>query len=180
MIYNFIKSVNISQLEAELKASSIGSYIQSVTSKGTLITVVTSVDLDEGSKLKLYTLVSSHIPPNASIEYIKTKVIAPARAFADALEIQFIAENIAMGLTQSGKTARMVEIMTKQLPIPGTNISVSIMEAMHAACPSLTVILILLDYYIAHPSLYSDVSPFLTVARFTALRKKVADYLGLR
>lgn len=108
---------------------------------------------------------SSIVPPTAissdPVEYIKYFILRPAKKFAADLEEQFVAENIAMGITQAGKT-----------------------DAVAAALVNVTTAIRSLSLYsaltaIAAVNITPELSPFLTAPRLQAFANKIRAYLKI-
>ncbi len=86
------------------------------------------------------------------------------------------AENIEMGITQSGKTYEVLAFMETSVIAPNRTRAVSLMSSLTTS--SLTVTVELLNYYLDNPELYSDLSPFITQARLESIRDEIIDYLS--
>jgi len=110
-------------------------------------------------------------------QYVAQVVIPSAKAFAIQLETTFIKENILMGISQYGKTAAVLGVLTKKVTVSGSPEPVSLVDTLHAECPSLTVTLQVLSDHITNVSDYSSLSPFITRDRLVALYNSIANYL---
>lgn len=120
------------------------------------------------------------LPPSATPQaYVQQVVIPAAKTFAMTLETNFITENILMGITQSGKTAGVVSMLTKKVDVAGVVTPVSIMDTLRAVCPSLTVTLQVLQYHIDHIEDYAELAPFITLARLNSLKVQIQTFLGI-
>lgn len=88
------------------------------------------------------------------------------------------AENIAMGITQAGKTfdAQAFFEMPIALNPIYPNKKISMLGALFTG--SLTLIPALIDYYIANPDTYIDLFPFVTTERLNGWKNEVITFLG--
>lgn len=88
------------------------------------------------------------------------------------------AENIAMGITQAGKTFEaqaFFELPVELNPLlPGKRISM--LGALFTG--SLTLIPALIDYYIANPETFDGLHPFVSVERLNSWKLEVITFLS--
>lgn len=112
-------------------------------------------------------------------EYIKNVVIPNAKAFVSQLEGDFVAQNIALGISAAGKTGAVLGVISKQVVVEEDKPSVSILDSLYGVCPSLTVTVQVLDWHLAHMEEYADLAPFITTERFTAVKTRIQTYLGV-
>jgi len=87
------------------------------------------------------------------------------------------AENIAMGITQAGKTFDAQAFF--ELPIALNPMfpdkKVSMLGVLFTG--SLTLIPALIDYYIANPSTFDNLTPFVSAERLTSWKNEVLGFL---
>lgn len=87
------------------------------------------------------------------------------------------AENISMGITQAGKTLdaqAFFELSVAVNPLfPDKKISM--LGALYAG--SLTLIPVLIDYYILNPSTFEGLHPFVSVERLQSWKNEVLSFL---
>lgn len=112
-------------------------------------------------------------------EYLKTIYIPSVKKFVVELEEEFVIENIANGISQSGKTGGVLAVLAKKIYLEGLPEAISMMESIRGVCPSLTVTIQIIDYHINHIQDYGDLSPFITVDRLEFLKNKIKNFLGL-
>jgi hypothetical protein len=91
--------------------------------------------------------------------------------FVDSLLREMRAENMAWGVTQLDKTADVLGVFCHPLPLPNRLYPISLKDTLDTA--SLTVTLEALDYLIAHPELYPNLSPFISAERLNSWKTKV-------
>lgn len=118
-------------------------------------------------------------PNNSPQVYVQQVVIPATKNFVTNLEITFITENILMGITQSGKTAGIVAMLTKKVDVAGSFAPISIMDTIRGTCPSLTATLQVLQYHIDNIEDYSDLAPFITSARLNNIKSQIQAFLGI-
>lgn len=96
--------------------------------------------------------------------------------FVEVMMAEIRAENIEMGITQLGKTVDVLGFFENPVTIPGKTRPITLKGSLDTA--SLTVAIDVLNHYIANPSLYSDLAPFVTVERLTQWRGKIVSFLS--
>jgi hypothetical protein len=166
--------INIPKLDSELRdlnAKYVGISVKGDSLKIQFISPLTQEEVDE---------VSGHINSFVEVcivEQLKEYVEKDIKPFIDNLLYQMQAENISMGITQAGKTADVLGFFCQKVLLPGKVREVSIKQTLDTN--SLTVTYELLLYFIANPSQYSDLSPFITTDRLTDWKNKVAEKLGI-
>lgn len=88
------------------------------------------------------------------------------------------AENIAMGITQAGKTFDAQAFF--ELPVALNPLypdkKISMLGALFTG--SLTLIPALIDYYISNSETYANLFPFVTTERLNDWKQEVIDFLG--
>lgn len=98
---------------------------------------------------------------NDSIERIKVLVLKPAKQFALEIEENFVAENIAMGITQAGKTDLVTERLSEVLK--------------HVRNASLYSALAAIQNVVVDESVH----PFITAPRMLAFANKIKKFLNI-
>lgn len=176
-ILNFTKTIqNAAKLQRDLKAEqTAGALLNFITIKGNLIQVHYTQNLTQQQIDAVSVLVNnfSDLSVYDTLFNFLGQEIDP---FVVELLRRVRAENMEMGITQANKTFEVLGFMEQPITVPGRTRPVSLAASL--ATSSLTVTIELLSYYIANPSLYSDLSPFITVERLTALRAEIIDYLS--
>ena len=98
---------------------------------------------------------------NDPVERIRVLVLKPAKQFALEIEETFISENIAMGITQAGKTDLVTERLDEVLK--------------HVRNASLYSALAAIQNVVIDDA----VSPFITAPRMVAFANKIKKYLNI-
>lgn len=96
--------------------------------------------------------------------------------FVKQLLTKFAAGNIAMGITQAGKTADVLGLFEKRVEI-GASELVSLKAALDTG--SLYVALSVLQYYRDNIANYSALSPYITDTRLLEMKNKIEQFLGI-
>lgn len=170
----FTKSIiNLNKLEQELFA--LQSKYISLYSKGSYLQLKFSSSLSQEEVNAVSNLINNFVEISI-VENLKEYVEKTIRPFIDNTLYQIQAENMALGITQAGKSADVLGFFMEQVTLPGKTRPVTIKGTLDTN--SLNVTVELLTYYINNPSLYSDLTPFITVERLTDLRTKIIQKLG--
>lgn len=112
-------------------------------------------------------------------EYIKTIVIPQAKIFVSQLENDFVVENIALGISSSGKTGDVLGLLSKRVVLDEGQEGVSLLDSLYGVCPSLTVTVRVLDWHLNNIEQYSSLSPFITEERFINVKHRIQTFLGV-
>lgn len=176
-IFNFTKAVtNISKLDKGLRANvNYGSLYSFCSIKGDQLEIHFASNLVQSQIDELSAYVSGF--SNTSVyDTLYNHLNSTIDPFVDELLVSIRAENIEMGITQSGKTLEVLGFFEERFLLPGKTRSVSIQGSLMTG--SLTVTIEVLNYLIVNPSLYSDLNPFVTSARLTVWRDKIIAKLS--
>lgn len=170
---NFVKTVsNVPKLDAELKTLN-AKYLYLLL-KGSDLQLFFSSGLTQNE----INVISNHINNFVEIDLIeelKDYVGTYVKPFVENCLYRIQAENIAMGITQAGKTYDVVAFFCAQVTLPNKTRAISLDNAL--STNSLTVVIEILDYYIANPNLYTDLDPFITASRLTEWKGWIVDFL---
>jgi len=80
--------------------------------KGDVVTLIYDSDLTEQQVATILVAEANYVD-NDPFQYILDNVIRPARAFGQQVMDEFIAENVLLGITQSGKTNSVRKLMVE-------------------------------------------------------------------
>lgn len=163
---------NITKLDKELK--DLVSVYQSISSKGsdialTFSRILTQPEIDLVSN-KINTFVETDL-----VQYLQSSKVIPVNNWVQSFLQRITAENIAMGITQAGKTADMLGFYQLYTLLPGSTLPCTFKGSLDTG--SLNVTIALIDYYVAHPEIYSSLTPFVTPDRITAWKIDIIKYL---
>ena len=171
-IFTFTKDVtNMTKLDRELRANtSFGSLYSHANVKGNQIEIHFTSNLIQTQIDAVSSVISAF--SNVSVyDTLYSHLKSSIDPFVEELLISIRAENIEMGITQSGKTLEVLGFFEEHVTLPGKTRSVTIQGSLTTG--SLTVTIEILNYLIANPSLYADLNPFVTAARLTTWRDKI-------
>jgi hypothetical protein len=152
-----------------------GLSVMHIESDGADFKVYFAEELSVGDFDILIQTVSSHngLTTVESLSNYLDKEIFP---FVTNLIRSFAAENIALGITQAGKTGHVLSLFSKQFPVPSAEYPNSLKASFDTG--SLYISLGIIAYILQNESEYDDLSPFLTEARLTEMYNKIAIKLG--
>jgi hypothetical protein len=174
--YNFNKSVNPDKLKIELATAGLAStltYINTVV--GVSCELHFSSELSSGDQASLSALIDAHVPVTTA-EGLATYLSSTIYPFVSKLIAAFASENIAMGITQSGKSDDVLGLFTKKYAVGNENFPVSLKDSLDTG--SLYVALQILAHIRANEDV-SSLSPFVTDARIVILMNKIEAQLGM-
>lgn len=117
-----------------------------------------------GNKLSVYDPVPS----------LQSYVQKDVKSFIDNMKSQLVAENMAQGITESGKTWDILSWYCLQITIPGKTRGISLKEALDEY--SLDVALMIIEYRLLLND-YEDLSPFITSSRLQEWKNKILDFI---
>lgn len=176
-ILNFTKTINnLQKLDKELRDNATtGPTYSHLFAKGNSLDVHFSQNCNQ-AVIDACSLVINNFVEISLKDTLKEYMETEVTPFIEDMMYEIQAENIEMGITQLGKTAEMVGFFVAPITLSGVTRPVSFRDTIDSK--SLTVTISVLDYYIAHPELYSDLSPFVTVDRLTAWKSKIEGFLS--
>lgn len=160
-------SVNLQKAHAYFKANLSSNYDGLVASSAQLNVVFLADVIDaDNTIVQNYwsTATPSTFAPTAQ-EQIQG-ALASSMTFCQGLMLQFMVENVQLGITQSGKAGLLIEYLHDVIH---SFLSGSVYEAITQ-----------IDGYIADTGdTKTSLSPFVTNDRLTTYKNKIQDYLGI-
>lgn len=117
------------------------------------------------------------VAPTIDANYIKVAKVLPIKAFVDDMLASVISENILMGITQLGKTGAVLAFALRKVDVASSPDPIGLYASLTNL--SLTISIDVIDYHIAHPETYADLSPFVTTQRLTDMKHKIQSFLGM-
>lgn len=143
--------------------------------KDNLVDVFYSANLNQDQINEVTSYINNFVEVSVQ-DQMEEYLAKDIEVFIKDLLLQFRAENILMGISQSNKTAEVQGLFEQQILLPNRTRPVSLKGTLDSA--SLTVTLEVFRYLISNPGLYSDLSPFITAGRLTNYYNKIATKLG--
>lgn len=153
----------------------IGQSVHHIEADLTTFKIFFDIELDQTAKNALDVLVSNH-NGLTTVEYLTDYLDASVMPFIKNLINTFAAENISMGITQSGKTGHVLGLFEKQYQLSYPH-PISLKSSFDTG--SLYVSREILQYVRDNPSEYDNMSPFVTDARLLDMKKSIETFLGL-
>ena len=159
--YEYINPVNTTKLMKEIKATNIGTKIDYINSDGDNVSIFTKEALTTQEEVDLAAIVNAHVSFD-QIAHIKNLLVG-AMEFGKNTMLEFATENVAMGITQAGKTKAVLEFLTPVKNAMDTG-------SLHAVIEEIDNLI--------EAGIPADLAPFVTDERLTEFKNKVEDYLG--
>ena len=124
----------------------------------------------------------NYTAPTPDYQVIGKRAVLNAIEFGKQFIVNFAGENVAMGITQAGKTGEVLAVMEEPVEYDSVNkpgIKISVMGTLNSG--SLYESLAVIDYHIskANNGDYDSLAPFITAARLTEGKQSISDYLGI-
>lgn len=172
--YNFVKAINSTKLRTEIVTAGLPapSYINTVN---TDVSIWYGAELTTEQSSSLTAVVNAHVALTTA-ESLSIYLDQSVHPFIKNLINTFAAENIALGITQAGKTADVLGLFEKPFNIGAVHL-VSLKGSFDTG--SLYVSIAILQYVRNNPSEYTGLSPFVTDARLLAMKNSIETFLGL-
>lgn len=174
MIYQFTKDILSDKLIFEIAAAGL-SAPKRVDTVGTSVSFVYENALSAEDEAKLNQVVTNHVKIT-TVEGLTAYLDSEVFPFVKQLINNFAAENIAMGITQSGKTADVLGLFEKKVDI-GALHPVSLKSSFDTG--SLYVSIAVIQFFRNNSAEFSGLSPFVTDSRLLAMKNKIEAFLGL-
>lgn len=172
--YQYTKQVNPSKLQNEIAAAGIPEP-ELVSTVDTEVYVRFSAALTAPQQTTLDSVVSDHVVQTA-VESLAIYMATELRPFVDALVNTFASENIALGITQAGKTGHLLSLFGRQYPIPNSTYPNSLKACFDTG--SLHVAIDIIQYIRDNPTEYSGLDPYVTDGRLAAIQAKISNFLA--
>lgn len=96
--------------------------------------------------------------------------------FISGLMDKLRGENIAMGITQAGKTGHFLGLFEKPYDIYSNGFPISLKASFDTG--SLYEALTILSFFLSNPSEYSGLSPFMTETRIYSIINEIVEYIS--
>lgn len=175
-ILTFIRVVlNATKLERDLKANAtFGSLYNFMCVRGDELQLHFKQNLNQ-IQIDAVSAMINNYSDISVYDNLKTYLSTKIDPFVDSLLEDIRAKNMEMGITQAGKTTDVLGLFELPIMLPNKTRTVSFKGSLDTG--SLTVTMEIATYLIAHPELYSDLAPFVTVERITEWRTKIYTYL---
>lgn len=160
--YSFTQANNPSQLDSEIRASSLGSLFDGMATSGSAITTFFTQALTSDQQTTLAGIISSHVP--SYVNQVIDGKLAGAVDFGTMLMNQFKRSNVLLGITQAGKTQLIADASHNLYHYLITG---SLYAAINE-CDKMSVNVLI-----------STWSPYITAANLEGYKNQIQTYLGI-
>lgn len=175
MFYTFSKSIDSDKLKREIATANL-SAPQRIDTEDLSVYIFYAQALSEQDAATLTTVVNNHVKLTTS-ENLSIYLDSSVFPFVKNLITSFAAENIAMGITQAGKTGAVLGMFARQHNVNNDGIPFSLKDAFDTG--SLYEALKVLQFIRNDSNLYTGMSPFVTDARLLQMKNKIETFLGV-
>jgi hypothetical protein len=155
--YNFNKNVHLETLTLQVKQALPS--LSHITKLGPSVFIWFTSSLTLEEQTTLQEIVENHDPLD-NLDFVRG-LVSSAADFGREITITFAAENVAMGITQQGKTKLIADVCKDAMYYLQTG---SLYEA---------------EAEMGRIEVTEDMSPFLTELRIKDFRNKIRSYLGI-
>jgi hypothetical protein len=167
---------NPSKFHDDIKAhATLGAIYVCFTSKGDNLQISFSRNMTQGEVDACGILVRDYQPVSI-VENLRTYMKSKIEPFIESLLLTIQAENIAMGISQSGRTSEVVGFFSEAHLLPGKTRKVSLKDSLDTN--SLTVTIELFNHLILNPAIYADLAPYITQERLISWRDQAVRTLS--
>lgn len=178
-IFNFTKVItNFSKLDVDLRANAVfGSLYSFVNVRDDQVEVHFRQNLNQ----EQIDALSVFIGGFSNVSIVDTYVNylgAEIDPFGKQMMLRIRAENISMGITQTGKTADCLGFFNHPVLLPGKIFPITFQMAFDSS--SFYEVIALINYYLVpeNQTIYSTLAPFVTPERLTQWRSEVIARLS--
>lgn len=163
-------------LQEQIKGSAITTPLDHIETEGDVLKLIFQAVLSQADTAICDSVVHAHAG-QTSAQQVANYLHGQVFPFIDDLIAIFTAENINLGITQSGKTGSVLGLFSKAYPCPDVLRPISLKNCFDTG--SLYSARDVLQYLRNNPMEYSGLSPFVTDARLLSLKNKIETFLGL-
>lgn len=155
-----LQSVSLSRLHQELKLALGASVFDHVDRVGNEIYIFTKRELIINEQVRIDEVIAAHQP--ILVSEVAVQRITAAIEFGNRLVIEFAADNVALGITQAGKTKEVVDYCNNMLRYIQSG---SLYEVIHEV-----------DALI-NAGIPGNLAPFVTQEKLEMFKQKIIDFL---
>lgn len=175
-IYTFEKQIiNASKLDGDLRAhQTLGPLYNFFSIKGAEVEIHFKRNLTQ-QEFDICGAFVNAFTDFSVFETLHSYLSASIDPFCISIFRNIRAKNIELGITQTNKTTEVLGFFQDYVLLPGRTRKISLKGTLDSG--SLSSSIEMLNYYIAHPELYADLAPFVTVERLTQMRTDIINYI---
>lgn len=156
-----LNDANLEKLNTEIEDSNINTLILNTFKNEEEIIIIFEQDLTPQEKTELDSIINSHSSLNDKEKAIL--IVKNAVDFGQELIIEFAGENVALGITQAGKTKQVADYLSD--------------VTRYVQTGSLYEVISEIDRLISN-GLSTDLEPYITLDRLNTFKQKIVDYLS--
>jgi len=176
MIYEYSKDISSQKLLREISEANLPAPLRIDTIEATAY-IVYSEALSSENESTLEAVVTSHVKIT-TVESLSIYLDQDVFPFVTSLIRNFAAENIALGITQAGKTGPVLGMFAKQFDVNEDNKPFSLKDTFDTG--SLYESLKVIQYLRDNSAQYEGLSPFITDERLLVMKNKIETFLGIQ
>lgn len=165
---------NTSKLNELISEQSFAAKFDRIITKDGKTCIILTTDLSSSNQTVLNDLVNNFIDFTTS-EQVQIHLDENVFPFIDSIIHKFAAENIALGITQYGKTGHLLGLFEKKFDIYSNNLPISLKGSFDTG--SLYESVAIITHLITNPTIFDGLSPFVTIARLTEMKDEIIDFL---
>lgn len=175
MVYQYEKQINTDKLLFEIAQASLPAP-QRIDTVDEVILIHFLAALSTEQENTLQDLVAAH-QPSVPLDALKYYMRGHVMPFVENMMCQFVAENIAMGVTELGKTGPVLGMFRKPLDVNSDGFSFSLKDTFDTG--SLKESIKIIQYLRDNPVEYEGLEPFISDSRLLGMQNKIETFLGL-
>lgn len=177
-IYNYQKTVFVDKLETEIKANAnLKLKYVFISATATSVNVMTSSELTSEEEDALDAIVAAHVASPTTAQQMRSYLDGSIFPFVKDLIARFAAENIAMGITQAGKTGHVLGLFCKSYDVNSNSLPISLRDCFDSG--SLYEAIKVIQHLRNNPTEFSGLSPFITDDRLHTMKNEIETKLGI-
>lgn len=178
MTYEYTKAVHVDKLTLEIKANAdLKLKFTFIHTDAATVYIETNAALLEAEQTSLSAIITAHTNTPTTAQQVHSYLNNQVYPFVQNLIAAYASENIALGITQAGKTGHLLSMFTRYYPVPLSTHTNTLKAAFDTG--SLYIARDILQYIRDNPLEYDGLSPFVTDARLLGLKNKVEEFLGI-
>lgn len=175
MIYQYQKEILADKLLFEVSLAGLPAPLH-ISTVDADIFIQFAGELTSEQKTSLDNVVAAH-QKETPLDALKNYMRGHVMPFIEELMCVFVAENIAMGITELGKTGPVLGMFRKPLDINDDGYSFSLKDTFDTG--SLKESVKIIQHLRDNPSEYDGLEPFISDARLKVMQNKIEAFLGL-
>jgi hypothetical protein len=176
--YNYEKTVYVDKLELEIKANaSLKAKYSYISAAPNNTNVVTTSSLTSEEEDALDAIVAAHTASPTTAQSMRAYLDGSIFPFVADLISRFAADNIAMGITQAGKTGAVLGLFVKPFDVNANSLPLSLRDCFDSG--SLYEAIKVIQHLRNNPSEFTGLSPYISDDRLHTMKNEIEAKLGI-